>query len=66
MSVKNWDRWGTLEEIRFIDQAIANRPRGDKVEWLRKYVAANRRRVDWGEIDKSAVMKHARGCLNVL
>ena len=66
MSEKNWNRWGTLEEIRFIDQAIKHRPRGDKVEWLRKYVAANRKRVDWGEIDKSAIMKHTRGCLNVL
>lgn len=66
--------WTTAMEVEHIDGLASgkwwvNTPNynGETgAQMLRRYLTACRARVDWGSIDKEAVMRHARKLLSAL
>lgn len=60
--------WLTCDEVAFLQglgtytDGAAKAPR---LTWLQRYIEVAVRRVDWGKIDKVAVLKEARRLLRV-
>lgn len=55
--------WLTCDEVAFIQRLGTHNEDSSKTScltWLQRYIAAAERRVEWGKIDKAAVIQEAK------
>ena len=65
-------RWYTHDEVYFVDNLGLNsfagkhlgRNSSSRARMLQLYIEASLNRADWGEVDGSYCIAHARACLN--